>query len=114
VGRPRRESKLRRRSPRDELRLTLALVIGPNPGRDDDLSDAELREAWIEKRDRLLADSPPGSAPWGFWRFGAVPRRLRAQRPEFVPIGDDEPASSSEDRQLEERRAEWLAVNIAA
>jgi len=91
-------------------RLCLALTIGPVPGRDDDLSDALLREAWIEHRARLRATAPLDREPWAFWRFDeAVPDSLRGQHPQLVEVDADEPVpvpESAED--LDFRRAAWL------
>lgn len=115
---PRRASKLRakpRRRVEWSPRVVLALNIGPDPLRDDDLDDATLRALWLEHREHLLALEQPGRRPWAFWRFGPeVPEPLRAERPVLVPDEDyDAAARRDDDRDLDQRRAAWLAEHSA-
>lgn len=109
--RPRRARRHRRAL---TLRLELALTLGPSPGQADDLSDDLLREVYLEHRDRLLAHVALGARPWGWWRFEAdVPEALREVRPVLVPV-EAADAHHTARRELEQRRAAWLAEHTCA
>lgn len=62
-----------------------ALFDGP------DLTEEELREAWEQLRETILADfiaKNPGRRPWAWWEYDAPePRRQIAPGPK--PVGDD-------------------------
>jgi hypothetical protein len=87
--------------------MALALTIGPAPGRDDDLTDEQLRAAWEVFGPKLMQDA--GSRlPWGFWAFASeVPAELRGTRPTLYPLEDAERVEAEYD-DLQERRAAWL------
>lgn len=55
------------------------------------------RDAWAAFRDALMAGSPPGSRPWGYWQFevkpgweadmtAPPPPGLRKRKPSPMPI----------------------------
>ncbi len=94
------------------LREALALELGPSPGRDDDLTDARLRELWEAHRDELMA--APGPPPLALWMFEPdVPDELRAERFELTPVVDDPDAdrdAGAARADLDRRRAAWLAA----
>lgn len=99
----------RQRHDRHELtpRLTLALIVGPDPQTGASLSDRFLRAVWAEHRERLLSYAHPERLPWAFWEYEA-PAQLRSGRPQLVPV--DAPASSARDaRRLALARRTWLA-----
>jgi hypothetical protein len=123
-----RRGRYDKRAKRLELSpvTSLALTIGPTPttpGAPPVWADEYLLALWTEHRDKLMASSPPGSAPWGYWYFEpGIPEPLREHRPELVEVLDDEDAEAAarDSRreaadELDRCRAAWLSEHgIAA
>ena len=107
--RPRRQ---RRHKLALDLERMLALTIGPTPtlpGARPMLDDDVLRALWAEHGQRILAGQRPGARPYGYWMFEpGVAEDLRRERPRLTPVEDAERDRTAE-KDLEVRRAAWLA-----
>lgn len=105
--RPRRTRKAGELTPA----LALALRIGRHPMADTP-TDAELRAAWGEHGEKVIA-MQPASPPDGFWRFDRrAPAELRTPADEqpFYPADDLDERDRRRQRDQDRRR--WWSRNV--
>lgn len=79
----RKRGLARRAGSRGELNREqgIELLIGPG-GESDFTSEAEVRQAWRERREELLATIPPFRRPWAWWEYEAPGPLLWINEPE--------------------------------